>query len=41
MKAPKNKKESTINDRNADITANASGDLSLLDANGNFTGVCP
>ena len=26
---------------NADITANASGDLSLLDANGNFTGVCP
>ena len=26
---------------NADITANASGELSLLDANGNFTGVCP
>ena len=26
---------------NADITANASGDLSLLDENGNFTGVCP
>jgi len=26
---------------NADITANASGDLSLLDANGNFTGECP
>ncbi len=26
---------------NADITANASGDLSLLDAGGNFTGVCP
>ena len=26
---------------NADITANASGDLSLLDANGDFTGVCP
>ena len=26
---------------NADITANASGDLSLLDADGNFTGVCP
>lgn len=26
---------------NADIAANASGDLSLLDANGNFTGVCP
>lgn len=26
---------------NADITANASGDLSLLDASGNFTGVCP
>lgn len=26
---------------NADITANASGDLSLLDSNGNFTGVCP
>jgi hypothetical protein len=26
---------------NDDITANASGDLSLLDANGNFTGVCP
>lgn len=26
---------------NADITANATGDLSLLDAGGNFTGVCP
>jgi len=26
---------------NADITANASGDLSLLDADGNFTGECP
>ena len=26
---------------NTDITVNASGDLSLLDANGNFTGVCP
>lgn len=26
---------------NADITANASGDLSLLDIDGNFTGVCP
>ncbi len=26
---------------NADITAEASGDLSLLDADGNFTGVCP
>ncbi len=26
---------------NADIMANASGDLSLLDAGGNFTGVCP
>ena len=26
---------------NADITANASGDLSLLDAGGNFAGICP
>lgn len=26
---------------NADITAKAHGDLSLLDENGNFTGVCP
>lgn len=26
---------------NADITAKAYGDLSLLDADGNFTGVCP
>ena len=26
---------------NDDITANASGDLSLLDSNGNFAGICP
>jgi hypothetical protein len=34
-------KAALISQVNADITANASGDLSLLDANGNFTGVCP
>lgn len=34
-------KSALIAQVNADITANASGDLSLLDANGNFTGVCP
>lgn len=34
-------KAALIAQANADITANAGGDLSLLDANGNFTGVCP
>jgi len=34
-------KDALIAQVNADITANASGDLSLLDADGNFTGVCP
>jgi hypothetical protein len=34
-------KVALISQVNADITANASGDLSLLDADGNFTGVCP
>lgn len=34
-------KAALIEQVNADITANGSGDLSLLDADGNFTGVCP
>lgn len=34
-------KAALISQVNADLTANASGDLSLLDADGNFTGVCP
>lgn len=34
-------KEALIAQVNADITAKAHGDLSLLDENGNFTGVCP
>ena len=34
-------KSALIAQVNADITANASGDLSLLDAGGNFAGICP